>query len=72
MHLAKKAVASYLKGVHMMKDKSVFKLAEIDAEKLAKSYGLLNAPQLTIVSSSNKRDDNDDKMGSEENADGDE
>ena len=56
----------------MMKDKSVFKLAEIDAEKLAKSYGLLNAPQLTIVSSSNKRDDNDDKMGSEEAVDGDE
>ena len=49
MHLAKKAVASYLKGVHVMKDKSVFKLAEIDAEKLAKSFGLLNAPQLTLV-----------------------
>ena len=49
MHLAKKACASYLKGVHVMKDKSVFALAGIDAEKLARSYGLLNAPQLTIV-----------------------
>ena len=59
MHLAKKACTSYLKGVHVMKDKSVFKLAEIDAEKLAKSFGLLNAPQLTIVSKGNKnqRDD---------------
>lgn len=49
MHLAKKACASYLKGVHIMKDKEVFKLAAIDHEKLAKSYGLLNAPELTMV-----------------------
>lgn len=39
-----------------MKDKSVFKLAEIDAEKLAKSFGLLNAPQLTIVTKGGKND----------------
>ena len=32
-----------------MRDKSVFDLASIDAQKLATSYGLLNAPQLTIV-----------------------
>ena len=57
MHLAKKACASYLKGVHVMKDKSVFKLAEIDAEKLARSYGLLNAPQLTIVGKADKQDE---------------
>jgi len=44
MHLAKKAIVSYLKGVHVMKDKDVFKLGEIDSEKLARSYGLLNAP----------------------------
>jgi len=49
MHLAKKACASYLKGVHIMKDKEVFKLAAIDHEKLARSYGLLNAPELTMV-----------------------
>ena len=50
MHLAKKACVSYLKGIHVMKDKSVFQLAAIDAQQLARSYGLLNAPQLTIVS----------------------
>lgn len=49
MHLAKKACASYLKGVHIMRDKSVFNLAAIDTQKLAHSYGLLNAPQLTLV-----------------------
>ena len=49
MHLAKKACASYLKGVHVMRDKDVFQLGSIDTQKLAHSYGLLNAPQLAIV-----------------------
>ena len=45
-----------------MKDKTVFQLAAIDAQKLAHSYGLINAPQLTIVtkkksSSTNHADD---------------
>ena len=31
MHLAKKACVSYLKGIHVMKDKTVFQLAAIDA-----------------------------------------
>ena len=43
-HLAKKACSSYLKGVHIMKDKDVFDLAAVDPQKLAESYGLLNAP----------------------------
>ena len=30
MHLAKKACASYLKGVHIMKDKEVFQLNKIE------------------------------------------
>lgn len=53
-HLAKKACTSYLKGVHVMRDKSVFNLASIDTQKLATSYGLLNAPQLTIVTKDKK------------------
>jgi len=48
-HLAKKACTSYLKGVHIMKDKEVFNLEGFDSQKLAFSYGLINAPQLTIV-----------------------
>mgnify|MGYP001948856364 CR=1 FL=1 len=43
-HLAKKACTSYLKGVHIMKDKQVFQLSGVDPAKLAESYGLLNAP----------------------------
>ena len=57
MHLAKRACASYLKGVHIMRDKSVFKLSEIDSEKLAKSYGLMNAPQLALVTKAPAGDD---------------
>jgi len=33
-----------------MKDKSVFKIDKIDAAKLSKSYGLLNAPVVEFVS----------------------
>lgn len=48
-YLAKRACASYLRGVHVMKDKEVFKVGEIDTVKLAASYGLINAPQVSIV-----------------------
>jgi len=33
-----------------MKDKTVFKLHEMDFEKLAYSLGLANAPQVTVKS----------------------
>lgn len=46
MHLAQRACVSYLKCVHLMKDKSVFKLKDIDADKLAESLGLANTPKL--------------------------
>ena len=39
-----------------MKDKSIFKVNEIDREKLARSYGLLNAPTIEIVSLKDKVD----------------
>ena len=32
-----------------MKDKSVFKLHELDVEKFAYSLGLANAPQVTVL-----------------------
>lgn len=54
--MAKRAVASYLKSIHLMKDKTVFKLDAIDREKLAKSFGLLNAPQIEIISKKDKPD----------------
>ena len=43
-YLAKRACASYLRGVHVMQDKDVFKIEAIDTVKLAFSYGLINAP----------------------------
>lgn len=53
-HLAKRAVVSYLRSVHLMRDKSVFKVNELDKEKLARSYGLLNAPTVEMVSRKDK------------------
>lgn len=55
-HLAKRAVISYLRSVYLMKDKSIFKVDSIDKEKLARSYGLLNAPTVEIVSRKDKTD----------------
>lgn len=55
-HLAKRAVISYLRSIYLMKDKSVFKINEIDKEKLARSYGLLNAPTIEIVQKKDKAD----------------
>lgn len=48
MHLAKRAVISYLKCVFIMKDKEVFKFKEIDTVKLSESLGLANAPTLNF------------------------
>ena len=45
-HLAKRACASYLKCVHIMRDKDVFDVSKIDTGNLAGSYGLINAPQI--------------------------
>jgi ATP-dependent RNA helicase DDX10/DBP4 len=55
-HLAKRAVASYLKSIHLMKDRSVFNLDAIDKEAFAKSFGLLNAPEIEVVSKKDKTD----------------
>jgi hypothetical protein len=48
-HLAKKSCTSYLKCVHLMKDKTVFNVRQIDLQALASSYGLVNAPEIDFV-----------------------
>ena len=48
MHLAKRAVVSYLKCVFILKDKEVFKFKELDTVKLYESLGLDNAPSLNF------------------------
>jgi len=54
-HLAKRSVVSYLRCVYLMKDKTVFKLDQIDVASLARSYGLVNAPKLEFVSKAEVR-----------------
>ena len=44
MHLAKRAVISYMRSVHVMRDKKVFQFGQIDRQKLAESYGLALVP----------------------------
>ena len=54
MHLAQRACISYLKCIHLMKDKTVFKLKEIDADKLAESLGLANTPKIDFGQDANE------------------
>ena len=44
LHLAKRAVVSYLKCVHKMKDKEVYQFRKVDGQKLAESLGLATMP----------------------------
>ena len=44
-----------------MKDKEVFDVTKIDTGKLASAYGLINAPQIKIVSKTEKADDSDEE-----------
>lgn len=55
-HLAKRACVSYLRSIYLMKDKSVFKVTDVDPLKLAQSYGLVNAPVIEIVNKKDKGD----------------
>lgn len=54
--MAKRAVISYLRAIHLMKDKHVFQVNKIEIDKLALSYGLATAPSVEFV---NKKDKND-------------
>ena len=56
-HLAKRAVVSYLRSVHLNKDKSVFKVDQINTELLSRAYGLVNAPQIEFVSKKEAKND---------------
>jgi ATP-dependent RNA helicase DDX10/DBP4 len=46
MHLAKRAFNSYMKSVHVMRDKSVFNFAAINQQSLAEALGLALVPKL--------------------------
>lgn len=49
LHLAQRAISSYVKSVYLQTDKKVFDISSIDIQKLALSFGLMNLPELKIV-----------------------
>ncbi|WVQ95522.1 ATP-dependent RNA helicase DBP4 [Kwoniella sp. CBS 9459] len=48
-YLGQRAFISYMKSVHIQKDKSIFKLTELPAEAFAASMGLPGAPQIKFA-----------------------
>jgi len=48
-YLGQRAFVSYLRSVHLQKDKSIFKLTELPFEAYAASLGLPGAPQIKFV-----------------------
>ncbi|KAI0049515.1 DEAD-domain-containing protein [Auriscalpium vulgare] len=49
-YLAQRAFVSYLRSIHLQKDKSIFKLAELPVEAYAVSLGLPGAPKIKFLS----------------------
>ena len=48
-YLGQKAFVSYVKSVHLQKDKDIFKVQELDLEQYAASMGLPGAPRVKFV-----------------------
>ncbi|EED79339.1 predicted protein [Postia placenta Mad-698-R] len=48
-YLAQRAFVSYLRSVHLQKDKSIFKVAELPAERFAEALGLPGMPKIKFL-----------------------
>ncbi|WVR08495.1 ATP-dependent RNA helicase DBP4 [Kwoniella sp. DSM 27419] len=48
-YLGQRAFISYMKSIHIQKDKTIFKLSEMPAEAFAESMGLPGAPQIRFA-----------------------
>lgn len=48
-YLAQRAIISYIKSLYYKTDKQVFNLKDLKLKKLAKSYGLIQVPQITKI-----------------------
>ncbi|KAK7042313.1 RNA helicase [Favolaschia claudopus] len=48
-YLGQRAFVSYMRSVHLHKDKSIFKLTELPAERFAESLGLAGAPKIKFL-----------------------
>ncbi|BEI80156.1 hypothetical protein CcaverHIS002_0106850 [Cutaneotrichosporon cavernicola] len=53
-YLGQRAFISYLRSIHIQKDKSVFNLSEYSAEAYAASMGLPGAPQIKLLETAKK------------------
>ncbi|KAJ4480397.1 DEAD-domain-containing protein [Lentinula edodes] len=49
-YLGQRAFVSYLRSVHLHKDKTIFKVAELPANEFAESLGLPGAPKIKFLS----------------------
>ncbi|KAJ7905156.1 P-loop containing nucleoside triphosphate hydrolase protein [Mycena leptocephala] len=49
-YLGQRAFVSYLRSIHLHKDKSIFKLTELPVERFAESLGLPGAPKIKFLS----------------------
>lgn len=47
-YLAQRAIISYIKSIYYKQDKNIFNLKDIKLKKLAKSYGLIQTPQISF------------------------
>ncbi|KAG9035064.1 ATP-dependent RNA helicase dbp4 [Tulasnella sp. JGI-2019a] len=48
-YLAQKTFVTYLKSIHLQKNKSIFKLEELPVEKYAESLGLVGVPKIKFL-----------------------
>ncbi|KAG6333472.1 hypothetical protein ID866_5621 [Astraeus odoratus] len=49
-HLGQRALVSYVRSVHLHKDKTIFKVQELPVEKFAESLGLPGTPKIKFLS----------------------
>jgi ATP-dependent RNA helicase DDX10/DBP4 len=52
LHLAKKAISSYVKSIHLNSNKNYFDIKNINLEELSLSFGLMMTPEMKIVKKS--------------------
>ncbi|TFK67648.1 ATP-dependent RNA helicase dbp-4 [Pluteus cervinus] len=69
-YLGQRAFMSYMRSIHLHKDKSIFKLSEIPVERFATSLGLPGAPKIKFLNKAIKKaqDNVFDKKGEDVNS----
>ncbi|RKP37232.1 P-loop containing nucleoside triphosphate hydrolase protein, partial [Dimargaris cristalligena] len=57
-YLAQKAFVTYMKSIHLQKDKEVFDVHAMPADEFAESLGLSGAPKITMIKKSKSKNQN--------------